>query len=285
MIQSLARVAFATAVFVGLGAGSGWSVAGASAPNCNMRANKVAHDGPRIAHPVTLSLESQSDQVLSFGENRGTKVDYVTLKSSPPLPKSVRPGQIELDSLVPMKRIGAENLESTRLRFPRFIQPRISAHGERISFGVCVNAASGEPGTYTGQVEVNGPAGLGPFQLTQTAQLKAKIIGGFGAFFVLALLIASIFVWRKIGDETAATGGRKLRAQLAVAAISVAAAGYAMWKVYDETPDWGADWFASLAALVATAFAAGGIGTGVAALSSLVTGTPSASEETRDPNG
>jgi hypothetical protein len=232
---------------------------------------------------VTLSLESQSDPVLSFGENRGVKADYVTLKASPPLPESVKPGQLELDSLIPMKRIGASNLESTRLKFPRLIRPRILAHGERISFGVCVNAAGGKPGTYTGQVEVNGPVGLAPFQLTQTAQLKSKVFGGFGLFFTLALVLAAIFVWRKIGHETSATRGRKFRAQLAVMSISVGAAGYAMWKIYAETPDWGADWFASLAALVAAAFTAGGIGTGVAALASLVTGAPKDSGGVRKP--
>ncbi len=217
--------------------------------------------------------------MLNFGEDRDVKADYVTLRASPPLPESVTPGQLELDSLIPMKRIGSDTLESTRLKFPRFIRPRILSHGERIGFGVCIDADGGEPGTYTGQIEVNGPAGLAPFQLTQTAQLKSKIIGGFGIFFILALVLATVFVWRKIGSETKATGRRRFRAQLAVVAISVGAAGYAMWKIYNETPDWGADWFASMAALVATAFTAGGIGTGVAALASLVTGESAAPKD------
>ncbi len=282
MAQSFfARSMVAAAFVVVIGLVSGWSVALANPPACTMRANKIANEGAPIKRPVTLTLESQSDQVLNFGEERDVKADYVTLKASPPLPKSVRPGQLELDSLVPMKRIGSDTLESTRLKFPRFIPPRILAHGERISFGVCIDAEDGEPGTYTGQVEVNGPVGLAPFQLTQTAQLKSKIFGGFGLFFLIALVLSAVFVWRKIGNETKAIKTRKVRAQLAVVAISVGAAGYAMWKIYNETPDWGADWFASLAALVATAFTAGGIGTGVAALASLVTGDPPPSEKAK----
>ena len=262
----------ATAIVAVAGLATACSVASAADPNCSIRANKIAKTGPPIEQPVTLSLEAQSDQVLNFGQDRDIKVDYVTLKASPPLPKSVRPSQLELDSLIPMRRIGADNLDSTRLKFPRFIPPRILAHGERVSFGVCINAAEGEAGTYTGQVEVNGPVGLSPFQLTQTAQLKSKVIGSFGLIFVVALILSTIFVWRKIGKETSATGRKKFGAQLLVVAISLGAAGYAMWKVYNENPAWGADGFSSMAALVATAFTAGGIGTGISALASLVSG-------------
>lgn len=254
----------------------------ASAANCTMVANKRAVDAPAIEPSVTLSLESQSDAVINFGEDRGVKVNYVTIKVSPRLPDNIRSKNLELNSLLPMKRIGTDNLESTRLKFPRFIPPRILSHGERISFGICIDAADGDPGTYTGQVELNGPLGLSPLQLTQTAQLKAKVFGLFGIFFIIALGLAGIFVWRKVGKETSATGGKKLGAQIAVVAISLGAAGYAMWKVYNESPSWGADWFSSLAALVATGFAAGGIGTGVSALAGLITGKETKAPEARE---
>jgi len=221
---------------------------------------------------VALSVESQSDPVLNFDSGRGIKLDYVTLKASPPLPARIHPKNIELNSLVPMKRIGTDNLESTRLKFPSFTRPWIHSHGERISFAVCIDAAGGDPGTYTGQVEVSGPVGLAPFQLAQTAQLKAPVAGRFGLLFLLALAVAGIFIWRKVGEENHAKKGKKFGAQMLVVLISVGAAAYAMWRIYDQSPAWGADWFASFAALVAAGFAAGGIGTTITAASGFITG-------------
>ena len=251
----------------------------AASPRCTLKANERALSSPPLDEPVTLSLQSQSDPILNFGEDRGLKVDYVVLKAVPPLPPEVVPEHLELDSLSPMKRIGGDNLESTRLEFPRFIPPRILAHGEKVSFGICVNGAGGDPGTYTGQVEVNGPAGLSPLQLTQTAQLKAKFFGLFGALYLGVLMLASFFIWRRVGRETNATGGKKRGAQLTVVLISVGAAGWAMWKVYNDDPAWGADWFSSLAALGATGFAAGGIGTTVSAMAGFITGKESGADE------
>jgi hypothetical protein len=249
------------------------AIALAAKPKCSLSAHQRASATRAIKPPVALSVESQSDPVLNFDSGRGTKLDYVTLKASPPLPPRIHPKDIELDSLVPMKRIGTDNLESTRLKFPSFTRPWIHSHGERITFAVCVNAAGGDPGTFTGQVEVGGPVGLAPFQLAQTAQLKAPVVGRFGLLFLIALGLAGIFIWRKVGEESHAEKGKKTGAQILVILISVGAAAYAMWHIYDESPAWGADWFASFAALVAAGFAAGGIGTTVIAASAFITGS------------
>jgi hypothetical protein len=248
----------------------------AAKPSCSLSTRQRAAAAKALKPPVTLSVESQSDPVLNFDSGRGTKFDYITLKASPPLPARIHPKNIELDSLAPMKRIGTDNLESTRLKFPSFTRPWIHSHGERVTFAICVSAASGDPGTYTGQVEVSGPVGLAPFQLSQTAQLKAPVMGLFGLLFLIALFVAGVFIWRKVGEENHADKPQKIGAQALVVLIALGAAAYSMWRIYDQSPAWGADWFTSFAALVAAGFAAGGLGAAVTAASGFIAGSDKA---------
>jgi hypothetical protein len=213
--------------------------------------------------PIELEVANQSDQVLNFGDGRGAKSDLVVLKATDPLPKTVKEDQFQLQVLQPMKRIGSDGLESTRLTDLTYSEPKFFDNRQRIKFSICANAEGGKSGTYTGQVLLSGPPGVASVTITQTAQLKSKQTL-FLLFLLVALFLAGALLWWKtsldLEDKKPKT--RKV-ARIAIVAGSLISMGAAMYAVYNSNPAWGADLYASFAAVVGTGLAAAGLGSTV----------------------
>lgn len=226
---------------------------------CSIPVNQQAKDGPAVKPPVELEVASQSDSILNFADGRGEKTDFIVLKASDPLSKGVTPDQFELDTLTPLRRIGEDSLESTRLKQPMRSDVRIFDHGNRVAFTLCVSANGGEPGTFNGQYLLSGPTGVSSATVTQTAQLKATL-GQFLPWLIGVLLVTAVIMAIKLvsrSDDKKAKMG-----QVAIAVVSVVAAGIAMVLVYNGDQTWGTNTLASAAALLATGFTAAGIGSG-----------------------
>jgi hypothetical protein len=232
-------------------------------PLCVRRVNEAGREGASVDEPIELEVR-ESDPVLNFGDGRGTLYDYVILKASQPIPPHVFSTAFEVDSLEPLRRIGGKGLESARLRMPTYSRPHFINHRKEIGFNLCVSAASGDPGTYTGQFLFVGPGQVASVPITQTAQLKAEELK-FVIALVGVLLITFLFLGVKALAEFDATAEpRELIVKVALMLLSVLGAGVAMYVVYDTTPTWGEDWVVNAAALIATAFTAAGLGATVA---------------------
>lgn len=241
---------------------------------CPLELNSDAgeSEAPVVDPPLELEVANQSDQVLNFGDGRGVKTDEITLrvKDSGSLPKSVQAEHFQFITEQPMKRIGSDSLESTRLQPLTFSKPEIVDNRKRIKFTICVSAENGEPGTYTGQVLLSGPLGLSSTTLTQTAQLKTKE-GTFLLILIVILLAVGVLLWWKTNLDLE---GKKQKTRIGLIVISLASVGAAMYQIYNDNPAWGADKFASALALLGTALAAAGLGSTVSGLVQQFGGSP-----------
>lgn len=224
--------------------------------NCKIRVGKRARRGHAVKPHIELEVVNQSNALLNFGENRNTKRDVILLKTSRRLPKSVKPGQFELDTLIPLRRIGSETEESSELKHPKYSRLHIFDHRERIGFTLCVDAKGGESGTFAGQYLLSGPAGISSATITQTAQLKATMTTFIRCLLTaLFITLLALFFTRILpaGDRKARIG------QTGAVILGLITAAVAMFVAYSETATWGADLFPSIAALVGTGFAAAGL--------------------------
>lgn|GEM_PF-4164739 len=282
MLRSVKRLAFlggclaAVVIAVGLlaagasAADEASTTAAAAAPESEEEAEckeKNARSINEQAHPTSVSIPDPieltvhaTDPVLSFGAGRGIKSDYIVLKASSPIPEKVFSTNFEIDSLEPLRRIGSESLESVRLVSPTYTRPHFFNHRKEIGFNLCIDGAHGEPGTYTGQFLFVGPGEISSAVLTQTAQMKSQ-----KSEFVIALIVVLIatflFLFVKAYAELEPeTSGRELAIKIFLLLVSVAAAGLAMALVYAKSATWGENQVVSVAALIATAFTAVGLG-------------------------
>jgi hypothetical protein len=246
------------------------TAAGDAAPESEEEAEckeKYARSINEQAHPASVSIPDPieltvhaTDPVLSFGAGRGIKSDYIVLKASSPIPEKVFSTNFEIDSLEPLRRIGSESLESVRLVSPTYTRPHFFNHRKEIGFNLCIDGAHGEPGTYTGQFLFVGPGEISSAVLTQTAQMKSTK-GKFAIFLILVLLATFVFLCvRAYAELGPNTSGRELTIKIFLLLVSVAAAGLAMALVYAKSATWGENQVVSVAALIATAFTAVGLG-------------------------
>lgn len=220
---------------------------------CTLQANKTAVPGPQVRPKITLVAEP-STEVVNFGGSGGTKSFDVELTASSPLPPSVTPQQIELDSPKRFRRVGA-TLESTSLKRPTFSVPRFIEGRKVITFRVCVDATNADAGTYAGQVVVSGPSGLTGTSIATT--VNAKNESGFLLGIFLALGAAAVLLIYKALKEQ---GSASKRVKILTVAVSLVAAAAAMIAIYAKDPAWGADFWPSFFALAGAAFGAAGIG-------------------------
>jgi hypothetical protein len=232
-------------------------------PLCTRRINEGGRE-VKVTKPIELQVRA-TDPVLNFGDGRGTLYDYVVLKASKPVPPSVPSGAFEIDRLEPMRRIGGEGLESARLRVPTYSRPHFFNHRTELGFSLCVTAASGKPGTYTGQFLFVGPGAIASVPITQTAQLKIEEWKFLIALVIVLIVTLGFLGVRALAEFDGEAEPREVVVKMSLLLISVAAAGLAMYLVYDKTPTWGDDLVVNGAALIATAFTAAGLGNTLAA--------------------
>jgi hypothetical protein len=231
----------------------------------DLETSPSASEAAAVDPPIELEVSNQSDQVLNFGDGRGVKSDLIILKATDPLPKTVEEKHFQLETLQPMKRIGSDSLESTSLSSLTYSQPKFFDNRQRIKFFICASAKDGKPGTYTGQALLSGPPGVASVTITQTAQMKTQE-WQFLIFLVLALAIAAmLLLWKTSIDLKDKKPKTRTIARIGILASSLLVMGGAMYAAYNSNPAWGADLYASIAAVVGTGLAAAGFGSGISA--------------------
>jgi hypothetical protein len=231
---------------------------------------KVRHIDSDHAHtpseppsePIEFTVH-ESSSVLNFGSNRGTRFDYIVLRATEPIPTNVYSSDFEIDSFEPMRRIGEASLESVHLPAPNYTPPHFFNHRKEIGFNLCVSSGQdADAGTYTGQFELVGPGTIETTTITQTAQLKAEdqtFVWSFVAVLVFALILLVmnqlILPASPTKDEWKAWVAR-----IVVIVFALSAAASAMLVAWSQNPTWGENLWVAIGALIATAFAAAGVG-------------------------
>jgi hypothetical protein len=222
--------------------------------NCT---RKSSHEPPathdQLKTPVALTA-SPATEVVNFGSDRGSETFDVVMMANPDLPPDLTADQLYLDAPTRFRRVG-ENLQSKQLPLPTFTVPEISS--DEISFTVCLSGKGADAGRYSGQVRVGGPKGLGRGVVSVTANAKAA--RGFVIGIILAALGAgALMFFQEIRSHRKKKFGLAFFLQ---AAVGLAAALGAMYKVYSDDPAWGADIVAAVIALLGTAVTAAGVKT------------------------
>jgi hypothetical protein len=225
----------------------------------------------------------ESNPVLNFGTSRDMQEDYVVLKASKKIPKEVTPANFEIDTVQPMRRIGEASLLSSHLPPPTFTEPHFFNHRTEISFSLCVESGGKDAGTYTGQFQFVSPGTIETATLTQTAQLKTEE-SSFIFWFVLVLLLsAALLIVNLMVLPGRPKGGREWVARSMVILLSLAAAGSAMLVAWSQSATWGENIWVAVGALVATAFAAAGLGGTLSAAALQINPTKDPKGKAKDP--
>jgi hypothetical protein len=209
--------------------------------------------------PIRFSVH-QSSPVINFGSDRDVQADYVVLKASKPLPPGVFSDSFELDTREPLRRIGAESLESGHLSAPRFTPPYIFNHRTEIGFNLCVDASGGSAGTYTGQFLMVGPGAIRSALITQSIQMKAESWEFWIGLAVVEVLAIVALLARALSRPNAKprSGWWWLTILLTIA-LQVAVSILALVTLWETTTNWGETRFIAYGTLLTTAFAAIGL--------------------------
>jgi hypothetical protein len=196
----------------------------------------------------------------------------IVVNAEPPLPASVTPDQISLNSPTRPRRTN-DNLATVYLDRPTFTEPQISNHGGAITFTACIADTSVDAGTYTGQVIVGGPEGVQASGVTITVNDKNATM--FWVGFALALLIGALLSCLRAAKaekdkqrgevrgpwKAAFKAALRDRWLIVSTVFALAAAAAGMLKIYLDDPAWGADWIGGVIALFGTMLSVTGLST------------------------
>jgi hypothetical protein len=248
---------------------------------------KVRHIDSDHAHtpsePPTKPVEftvHESSSVLNFGSNRGIRFDYIVLRATEPIPPNIYSSDFEIDSFEPMRRIGEASLESVHLPAPTYTPPHFFNHRKEIGFNLCVSSGQdADAGTYTGQFELVGPGAIETTTVTQTAQLKAENVTFVWSFIAVLVFAFVLLVMNQLILPASPTKKewKAWVARIVVIVFALAAAASAMLVAWSQNPTWGENLWVAIGALIATAFAAAGVG-------STLTAAAAQFDQSQDPN-
>jgi hypothetical protein len=230
-----------------------------------------------LANPPSTPISfvvHESSSVVNFGTKRGTRADYVVLTASEAIPPNVYSTDFEMDSIEPMRRIGEAGLESNHLPAPTYTPPHFFNHRKEVGFNLCIpSGSSGEDaGTYTGVYDLVGPGSIETATVTQTAQLKAGK-GTFWAWFGIVVFFALVLlVMNHLVLPAKPTSPKEWVARIVVILFSLAAAAAAMLVAWSQNATWGENIWVAIGALIATAFAAAGVGSTLSAAAARIEG-------------
>ena len=218
------------------------------------RANGPAPEpGPALTTPVELTIEPDKD-IVNFAGGRRTKLrEFVASpKNDAALPDSLTAQQIEVRTVRSFSRVG-DKIETTTINQPvMFTEPEVDHTANEIRFAVCVDLKDAKAGSYIGQVRVAGPRGLSRASAAVTVNAQNSTLFLYG--LVLTLLIALVVM--VIRGVTTKQEALKL---VGTAIVSLAAAGYAMYRIYSGDPAWGADTTESVLTLAGAGLSAAGL--------------------------
>ena len=251
--------------------------AAGAANDCSRQLND-GKSGASLSSPITLApAPSSAQRIVNFGTSRAIKViKKLVFTTDKPLPNSLDPGQLNLDTLI--SRAG-DTLESTDFPDPAFSEPRISQDRQSITFNVCLDPGPIPPGKYVGAVTLSGPPGLGAASVSLT--INAKVDTAFYIGSLISLIAALLLLVLK---DAAAFKGRPPQGQnptnwvesflhpikdpvwWATTIVALGTAFGALYAIYANNPAWGSGGFSDIAALIGAALAAIGGHTIITAL-------------------
>jgi hypothetical protein len=170
--------------------------ASASAPpeqkQCVRTAGQFSR-GTAFKQPVTLTPDVPAETV-NFGGDRGWQFADVVLRSSQPLPGSLKPSQLDIEVLRRFTR-QSETLRTIAIEAPRFTEPRINQRRTVITFTVCINGASLGAGHYAGAITIEGPSGIEPANVVLNINAQNETMF-WATVSITGLLVLFLLFWR-----------------------------------------------------------------------------------------
>jgi hypothetical protein len=230
----------------------------------------------------------------------------VVVNATPALPPSVNPTDIRIQVLRRFSR-ESQTLPSTSAARPTFTNPVISPGRDRVTFTVCLDGSELAPGSYAGNLYVEGPKGLAPTSISITENAKnarlASWLAGVALVAAFAFLLLRGMAARQANHEqehakamaeAVMASDDEKRQYLdqrpphrhltsyfvevvsdlnwwltSIVALGVAAGG--IMATYSANPSWGADTWVSVATVVGATFTAVGVQSVVTSLGKGVT--------------
>jgi hypothetical protein len=267
---------------------------GTAAKTCTKRTPPSRRQSKPISHKVTLTPVSAA-QIINFGADRSRRHADIVLSASPSLPPDVRAADIRIEVPQRFMRVSS-TLPTLSAPRPQFTHPAISPERDRIMFTMCVDGRGVAPGTYAGNVIVEGPQGLGPATIAVTQNYKDARLAYFLAIGSLVAALCFLLLRgaaarqskaaEKHGQALASTADQSEDAKRAAlerapepkehmheyftevlwdlnwwltSLVSLGVAAGSIIALYSGNPSWGADAWASVAAIVSPTFAAVGV--------------------------
>lgn len=267
--------------------------AGGDERSCTYKTSQSPNSKP--VNPTAKLSPDLPTQFVNFGGGRGWKFVDVVLNATPALPASVGAGDIRLEVLRRFTRI-SPTLPTRYAPTPAFTPPVISPGRDRITFTICLDGDGLAPGMYAGNVLVEGLTGLAPANVGVTENLKDS---GLALRLACASLVAALafLVLRGAAERQAKAADKHAQALTSTANaqqetkdmardqapppkehlrnyflevlrdlnwwltafVSLGVAAGSIIALYSANPVWGADLWASVAAIVSPTFAAVGV--------------------------
>lgn len=224
-------------------------------------------DGVRSEEKVVLRADPQQ-LTWTFDANRGMIALPVVVEATPPLTGSAA-SDIQITPAATLMRDDRSRV------FPRkatHTSPKISRHGERITFSICIDPAGAHPGRYTAAFFVDGAENVSgtTLEISVTTRSKEWFITGS---LVALLAVIGVLTMKGVSDyrkELSGTG-RKFRwreavwyiwnpaeGRLLTSLVGVVTAALVAFGLYNSDRTWGDDWYTDIVALVGAAFTAVG---------------------------
>jgi hypothetical protein len=225
-------------------------------------------DGPPPSETVALRAD-QEQLTWTFDASRETVVLPVVIEATPPLTGTPADEiQVTPAAIVLTRSDRSEVFPKNATHTP----PKVSRHGERITFDVCVDPSGAVAGNYTGTVFVDGPANVSGTHLEISVSTRSKdllIIGSLiaGVAVIGVLTLKGVSDYRKEIDGTerdfrwreallyiwSPTEGR-----LFTSLFGVVTASLVVFGLYNSDHTWGDDWYSDIVALAGASITAVG---------------------------
>jgi hypothetical protein len=282
------------------------SAASASSGTASCDYDATTRTNGATIKPAVKLVPDFAGHTVNFGSSRGTQYVDIVLNATPALPESVKPTDIRLQVLRRFSRVSG-TLPTVSAPWPTFTNPVISPGRDRVTFTVCLDGSTLAPGSYEGNIYVEGPKGLSAATISITENAKNSALAGWlagGALIAaFAFLLVRGMAARQDRHEQEHAKGMMEAVQTnnvqqqdaleenrphphlysyfkdvvadlnwwltSIVALGIAAGG--IIATYSANPSWGADTWASVATVVGATFTAVGVQSVVTSLGKGVT--------------
>jgi hypothetical protein len=223
-----------------------------------------------VVPPEKVVLRAEPQQLSwTFHAKRDEVALPVVIEATPPLTgTAVSAIQITPDAVALIRADRSETLPKKATHTP----PKISRHGERITFDICVDPDGARAGKYTGVFFVDGPRNVSGAKLELVVTTRSQwwlMIGSLIALFavVAVLTLKGVADYKKeiSGTTKQFRWPEALRyiwspaeGRLFTSLVGIVTATLVGFGLYNSDPTWGDDWYADIVTLAGAAITAVG---------------------------